>query len=631
MSTDQKVFVVSNLKVALARRLLPTITVYNRLEARPRTRQFDRALKAEVRDALWMLTRQWQLGELTGDDAGSPIQAKLAIERSELRHYRPREGTVQPFDTALPLEARVERRPVRLRSAERDIALDLRMVMGRQWLKLIADLPNDYAAAFLDAYPIVAPDPGEVADADQAAHPEVLQAFAAAAGRRMDGGKLYRHLTGGGAAPHAYDGVAGVADADKPAIDTRAERFVAWFARLLAPPAAPEEDAWDANRLEYRFACSAPARGRETVYAAEEYHGGHLDWWAFDSDPAADALAPPPDPAAPPDPHPLPERPPARTLIPTPVVFEGMPNTRWWAFEDRRTNLGAVDAATTDLGKLLFLEFGLVYANDWFLMPMELDVGSVASVRGLAVTSVFGERFWIEPAGRGPDDDWQRWTMFNVSVRGHDDAQQADLRLLLPPTVPKIQESEPLEGVALIRDEVANMVWGVERVVPLPSGDSKPGAEAARETLAYLTRLAGPAPAPPPGRVADIAYDLVSTVPEHWIPFLPAHVPGDTREIQLQRAALPRTLPGAPTTVVKPRTGLLREGLDAEPPATPTGYLVHEEEVPRAGTHVEQSFQRTRWRGGRTVTWLGVRRGTGRGEGSSGLAFDRLVDVPPED
>jgi hypothetical protein len=217
-----------------------------------------------------------------------------------------------------------------------------------------------------------------------------------------------------------------------------------------------------------------------------------------------------------------------------------------------------------------------------------------------------------------------------VSVRGHDDAQEADLRLLLPPTVPKIQESEPLEGVAMIRDEVANMVWGVERVVPLPSGASKPGAEAARETLAYLTRLAGPAPPPPAGRVADIAYDLVSTVPEHWIPFLPVHVAGDTREIQLQRAALPRTLPGS-TTIVHPRTGLLREGLDPEAPATETGYLLHEEEVPRAGTHVEQSFQRTRWRGGRTVTWLGARRGAGRGEGSSGLAFDRLVHVPPED
>lgn len=59
-------------------------------------------------------------------------------------------------------------------------------------------------------------------------------------------------------------------------------------------------------------------------------------------------------------------------------------------------------------------------------------------------------------------------------------------------------------------------------------------------------------------------------------------------------------------------------------------YFIHEEEVPRAGTILRQQFQRTRWRGGRAVVWLGATRETGRGEGSSGLAFDQLVDVPPE-
>ena len=38
----------------------PAITAYNRLEARPRAHDFTRSLRAEVRDALWMITRQWQ-------------------------------------------------------------------------------------------------------------------------------------------------------------------------------------------------------------------------------------------------------------------------------------------------------------------------------------------------------------------------------------------------------------------------------------------------------------------------------------------------------------------------------------------------------------------------------------------
>jgi hypothetical protein len=44
----------------------PTVGRWNPLEGRPRTQDPDRALRAEVRDPLWMLTWQWQLGEFEG-------------------------------------------------------------------------------------------------------------------------------------------------------------------------------------------------------------------------------------------------------------------------------------------------------------------------------------------------------------------------------------------------------------------------------------------------------------------------------------------------------------------------------------------------------------------------------------
>ena len=52
---------VGDIREALANRLFPSVTVWNRLEGRPRTLGFDRALRAEVRDALWMLAKQWQM------------------------------------------------------------------------------------------------------------------------------------------------------------------------------------------------------------------------------------------------------------------------------------------------------------------------------------------------------------------------------------------------------------------------------------------------------------------------------------------------------------------------------------------------------------------------------------------
>lgn len=607
--------VVDNIAVALQQRLFPTVTVWNRLEGRPRTLKFDRALCAEVRDALWMITRQWQMGEFRGDDAGSPVEAKLHMATTRLTKYRPGSAGAEHFDNDVPLEAKVERRAIPLALGDRKMSLDLRLMMGRHWLKLIRGI-GDYRQDFIDKYGVTAPDPSVKEDADRAAHLEVWQRFAAAAGRAMDGIELYLHLKAN-PANHPYDGIA-VSNADKPALDARAGRFVAFFDRLFYQPPVAGNDAWIPDRLEYQFACSAPDAVGERTYVAEEYYHGHLDWYNVDLDRGSGGLGDVdgPPPAGVPSSE-------TRTLIPAPIAFEGMPNTRWWTFEDRKTNFGDIDAATTDLAKLLFVEFGLVYANDWFVIPCTLPAGAIATVRGLAVTNVFGERFWIEAAGSGADDNWQRWSMFTVNVKGRA-GEAADPSLLLLPTVPKIQESAPIEEVLLIRDEMANMVWGIENKVPLPSGGAKPGAEAATETLAFFKR--GVIPPPPVEYKANIRYRVVNTVPENWIPFLPVHLPDDVREIQLQRASMPRIIEGDPNPPpkVRPRTVLMREGLDRLPQSP---YFLHEEEVPRAGVRVTQAFQRTRWRNGRVFLWLGVRKQTGRGGGSSGLAFDQIVDV----
>jgi len=364
---------------------------------------------------------------------------------------------------------------------------------------------------------------------------------------------------------------------------------------------------------------------------AEEYYHGRLDWYSMDLDPKGRLEPAPSHPARP---QPLgPRRPNPRTtrsFLPMPISYEGMPNTRWWAFEDRKTNLGQVDPSTTDLGALLFLEFGLVYANDWFLLPQPLPAGTIATVKGLAVTNVFGERIWIEPSGAGSDQDWQRWAMFVVAPRSG--TGRVDPSLLVLPTVPKVQEGPPREDVAFVRDEMANMVWGVETTISLPTGMPKPGAEAAKETVHFHRRLVerllgdGTLTSTPVDYLAPIRYQVMSTVPEQWIPFIPVHVDNDNRATQLQRAAMPRILEGDPRSPAKvePRTALLREGLDQ---AQAAPYYVHEVEVTRAGTRVYQAFQRSRWYGGKAVTWLGVRKQTGRGSGSSQLRFDTLEDT----
>ncbi|MFI7154459.1 hypothetical protein ACIBO2_56915 [Nonomuraea sp. NPDC050022] len=216
------------------------------------------------------------------------------------------------------------------------------------------------------------------------------------------------------------------------------------------------------------------------------------------------------------------------------------------------------------------------YSNDWYILPCDVPTGTFAAIQRLAVTDVFGARRWITPAGAGAEHDWQQWSMYV-----HGDAPG----LLLPPGTPKVADGPALEEVQLARDENANMVWGIEQTVRMPTGDPRPGAEAAAETLAFRRRLR------PPTRLDDsraaLAYRVMSLVPEHWIPFIPVHVPGDNRSVQLQRA-------------------------------------------PLTGTRLTAAYNRTRTRTGQVIVWLTVRRDTGRGGRSSGLAFDLLTDTTPQ-
>jgi hypothetical protein len=90
-------------------------------------------------------------------------------------------------------------------------------------------------------------------------------------------------------------------------------------------------------------------------------------------------------------------------------------------------------------------------------------------------------------------------------------------------------------------------------------------------------------------------------------------VPGSVRKIQLQRARMP----GQP---IETAGEILR---------VPGTYAIAEEEVPRAGRTVERRYQRSRWIDGTSFLWIGRQVVTGRGEGSSGLVFDQIVEPAP--
>lgn len=592
---------------------LPSVVTWNRLEPRPRTDSFERSLRAEVRDPLWMLCRQWQVGEFAGHDGGTAVRTQIEIATARLNRYAARGGPAVPYDETVALETMVEREAVPLDMTTRAFA-------GRHFVKLVArQTASDLRPHYLPEYAFAEPtDPLALARlrSDQPA----WQLLRAVTGRVIDGGQLLEAIARG----DHDDFVAGspMSPGERTAALAAAGELLAWFRRVFDVPDAPQEDAWAPSYLEYQLAVAADSavEGRQTVLDAEEYHHGHLDWYSFDIRDAG-----PEDGLVDLEPGSVAHRPPVLgeplAFVPTPVEFAGMPNLRWWQLEDQQTDFGSLNAGTTDVALLMLAEFGLVYGNDWSLVPYDLEVGSLARVTGLIVTDSFGERTLVRPAGRGAGDDWQRWGLYHLSA---DDDGPPDTRLFLAPALPRSDGGAPIEEVVLARDEVANMVWGIERVIPGERGDGTDGFEAATALTAYLTRTT-PAPTAPleVETDAEIRYVLGSTVPENWIPFVAVNEPGSNRQIRLQRAAMPRLATGDLTDVVEPCGAVLRVGLDAGEP-----YFVHEEEVPRSGAVVRRAFQRSRWRHGRVSTWLGRRKSTGLGPGASGLVFDRVEPRP---
>lgn len=593
---------IENIQEAIQQKLFPTSLMWNRLEGRPRTHNFDRVMRAEVRDALWMLTKQWQMGEFQADDAGSPVFAKIHITSSQLSQYQAATHPVQAYEQNVPMEVKAEQKKIPFHRTNKKISIDIRLQMGRYWLKLIKSKGLAYEAEFIKNYAFDLPALSRSEDYIYA-HPEVWKTYSAISGRCMDGYAFYEALVGGVPASNDIVNV----DPDMTALNILGPVFIQWYATLFYQPADEDNNAWLPDRMEYQFDCTAGSDKEDKLLTATEYYHGHLDWYAFD----IQRNQPTPGGAE--------KTKFTDSFIPGHVKFEGMPDTRWWKFEDSKTSFGDVKPATTDISKLLLIEFGLVFANDWFIVPYTLPVGSLANVEGLTVRNNFGETIWIKATEEEGKAD-NIWSMFKMKGPVQDNT------LFLAPAAIKVHESDPLEEIVMIRDEVANMVWGIEQTIPLATGQGDKGAEAGLRVKQFQQNLVNGNKMPEYlPYAAPVYYQAMTEVPEHWIPFVPVHIDGSNREVQLQRASMIRILEGdtlAPAKI-KPVTAILREGLDA---AVPAAFYVHEEEVPRMGVRVTQSFQRTRWMNGEVFLWLGMRKQTGRGEGSSGLAFDQIRD-----
>src|SRR5437870_502194 len=82
----------------------PEITYFNRIEPDCHSDDLRRALRAEIRDPLWMLTRQWQFGEFQGEDAGAPAFIEVLYRNEPFTAWSTDDAGGELHERSGPLE-----------------------------------------------------------------------------------------------------------------------------------------------------------------------------------------------------------------------------------------------------------------------------------------------------------------------------------------------------------------------------------------------------------------------------------------------------------------------------------------------------------------------------------------------
>jgi hypothetical protein len=551
---------------------MPSITIWDRIEPRCRDNDPAPGLEARVHDPLWLLARQWQVGEFEGRDAGSPVVASVQSSVAALDRFSVAGQAVRKYDGVQPIETLVEQEAARPSGGTQDLRQTAEA--GLYFLRLLASaqLPSSIATAYLTHYALTAPSPAE---SDVAALASVI------AGRVIHGIKLRTDLVAAGA---SLPTAPAIPQANQAAVLSVTRAWLQWYSSLFSEPAG--HDGWNAERMEYQF--SMAAAGDSGSYVAQEYDSGAMDWHTFDRS-TVQLTAGTAQPKTT-----------QQSLLATPVTFRGMPARRFWEMEDGGANIGLLTAAAEDVGRLLLREFALIYGNDWFQFPLMAPVGSQFLVQSLSVADTFGVVTPI-PHYTAVDGNSGNWHMFSISADPLDPAALTTSPvppqpLLLTPGAVSPVTSTSIEDVLLLRDELASLAWGIEQTVLGASGFPLD------RTLEW--RITAPVPAPS-NNDSMPQYRLGSTVPDYWIPFLPVQIDASGR-LQLRRGRLPGSTTGPQGRMLGEATSMFLE------------------EVPREGVHLERRYRWARGPDGSAYLWIGRRRTTGRGEGRSGLRFDYL-------
>lgn len=583
-----------------------------RIDPRTRDDDYQTALSFEIFDPLWMLSRQWQYGRFKAVDCGSPVLVKVKTEKGRFDHIQCRDSAAdavsESYFVEKPLEYEVEKQNVEITPYVRvESAMQLKkMLIASKFSKESFEfLYKDYK--LLDELNGI--DESEDINALKKKNNRTLQNFYKFyRNRSFDGVKVYQNFE----ELMSRDDVTG-------AFKEVLEKYVEWFKNKFMPCGDNDErDYWSNEKLGYELKIK---RGANT-YIAEDYDTGKLSWYSFDSslnEKNASASETNSEVKL-------------LSYIPSPAKIPGAPASRLWEFEDQKVNMGSCGADFSFIGTAAIMQYVSMFSNDWMIVPLETETGTVLDVKGILVKDSFGDRFYIVNNAQKLDAQkadviyTDRWNLFGTSYDGAYEKRSfsTDDGLLFPPTVLRYEESKPIEEVQFLRDEMSNMVWGVEITLNNRCGGSMDGKLLSDLIFNDIDESNGLNDPLKTESEVNAAYSLLiqNRVPANWIPFIPEKTPDSCRDVTLRRGRMPVYYKGK-FRAFEPSSGLIGYKRDKNNHVVPC--YVNEEEVSTCGIRIIKSAQRTRWFLGESFNWIGNKQVVREYQANSGLMFDELI------
>lgn len=349
---------------------------------------------------------------------------------------------------------------------------------------------------------------------------------------------------------------------------------------------------WNSSRLEYE----CDLRGEGLTLHVSEYDGRELDWYNFDVNSVSGLSV---------------EKERTFRLLPRSLRVAGMPSARFWEFEDADTNVTLLASAEPNFLQMLLAEFLMIDCDNWCCIPVEMQPGDIQRLSRVRVIDSFGIATDLEPTLK----EWggEAWSVFTLSSQDGSSSKVDGSYLYLPNIVPTLAQTDSVEEIHFVPDELSNSVWAVEQHYTDQTGEKIDRGDV--ESAQGKNRRES-ATEPPNGSPMPV-FRLMSPVPSHWIPYVPRRkrsISGSAvSEMYLRRA---RTDEAASIENPQYRTRILEES-----------WQLREEEIPRTGLRVQRLWKYAKDWNGNDYFWIGRRKDISSAEHSAGLDFDYVVDM----